>query len=85
MCKSTSCYKHIVPTGLERVSNIDNSLTLHPTNTKRVFGVDLDECHTRIHIVDLWVERSETRSTTDIYRCDKKPLKCLKLNKPAFL
>ena len=31
-----------------------------PTNAKRAFGVDLDECHTCIHIVDLWVERSES-------------------------
>ncbi len=46
-------YKHSVPTGLKRVSGNEYSLSLHPPNTKRVFGVDLDECHTRIHIVDL--------------------------------
>ncbi len=32
-------------TGLKRVSGIEKSLTLHPPNAKRVFGVDL------------WVER----------------------------
>ena len=28
-------------------------LNFTPAEYKRVFGVDLDECHTRIHIVDL--------------------------------
>ncbi len=28
----------------------------HPTNAKRAFGVDLAECHTRIHNVDFGAE-----------------------------
>ena len=34
-------------------NNATYCLTLHTTNAKRAFDVDLDECHTRIHIVDL--------------------------------
>ena len=30
-----------------------------PPHTKRVFGVDLNECHTRICIVDLWVTQTQ--------------------------
>ncbi len=52
-------YKHIVLPGLEKVSDIENSLSLHQPNTKRVFGVDLNQCNTHIHILDLWVSQTQ--------------------------